>query len=179
VCCLPSLYMCAGIPSIYYGTEQGINGAHGWYADKRPPLWHSGYGHDHPLWLFLKMSIAYRKAGRVWDGGVAQQHYVSSTTLVLSRGVFVLMLTNVPEWDAQRRGPVGMVTLQGPLPARFSGKTLTNIYNPAVSCSVSAVGCASPEQGQHVPQALLSMCSMPWLHGSFVCTAYLLNTWCL
>ena len=66
----------AGVPAIYYGTEQGLMDTQKYRsADPRPPLWHSGYGHDHPMWLFLRVSIAYRKAARVWDASIAQQHF--------------------------------------------------------------------------------------------------------
>lgn len=47
-----------GIPYIYYGTEQG-------YTVDREPLWHSGYSREHPLWLFLRISLAYRKEAKV------------------------------------------------------------------------------------------------------------------
>lgn len=47
-----------GIPYIYYGTEQG-------YTTDREPLWHSGYSKEHPLWLFLRISVAYRKEAKV------------------------------------------------------------------------------------------------------------------
>lgn len=47
-----------GIPYIYYGTEQG-------YTVDREPLWHSGYSREHPLWLFLRISVAYRKEAKV------------------------------------------------------------------------------------------------------------------
>lgn len=127
--------MPAGIPVIYYGTEQGFKDPqlHPPRADPREPLWHSGYSHDHPLWLFLRISIWYRKAGRIWDTGIAQQVFVDNTTLVLERGDFVLVLNSVDEWESERRikrnGPFGVQTLQGPLPDRFKGKTLTSIYN--------------------------------------------------
>jgi len=65
-----------GIPYIYYGTEQG-------YVVDREPLWHSGYSREHPLWLFLRISIAYRKEAKVgikpsgpWD---SQPLYKQST----------------------------------------------------------------------------------------------------
>lgn len=47
-----------GIPYIYYGTEQG-------YTVDREPLWHSGYSREHALWLFLRISVAYRKEAKV------------------------------------------------------------------------------------------------------------------
>lgn len=47
-----------GIPYIYYGTEQG-------FTTDREPLWHSGYSKQHPLWLFLRIAVAYRKEGKV------------------------------------------------------------------------------------------------------------------
>lgn len=131
----------AGIPVIYYGTEQGFSDSHSFRADPRNPLWSSEYSHDHPLWMFLRISIAYRKEAQVWDAGIAQQHYVNSSKLVLSRGLFVLVLSNVAEWDAKSKGPADMVTLQGPLPEQFRGKTLTNIYNPQVRTETLVVPC--------------------------------------
>lgn len=47
-----------GIPYIYYGTEAG-------YTTDREPLWHTGYSRQHPLWLFLRISVAYRKEAKV------------------------------------------------------------------------------------------------------------------
>lgn len=31
----------------------------------REPLWHSGYSREHPLWLFLRIGVAYRKEAKV------------------------------------------------------------------------------------------------------------------
>lgn len=60
-CCrnaLAYILFAEGIPYIYYGTEQG-------YTVDREPLWHSGYSREHPLWLFLRISVAYRKEAKV------------------------------------------------------------------------------------------------------------------
>jgi glycosidase len=47
-----------GIPYIYYGTEAA-------FTNDREPLWHGGYNRQHPMWLFLRISVAYRKEAKV------------------------------------------------------------------------------------------------------------------
>ncbi len=61
-----------GIPYIYYGTEQG-------YTVDREPLWHSGYSKDHPLWLFLRISVAYRKEAKV---RIINNHFAFSFAVI-------------------------------------------------------------------------------------------------
>jgi glycosidase len=75
-----------GIPYIYYGTEQG-------YTVDREPLWHSGYSREHPLWLFLRISVAYRKEAKV-----------RVALFVLSFSMVVLTCSTVGLWLSQRFG---------------------------------------------------------------------------
>lgn len=117
-----------GIPFIYYGTEQGFGG------HEREPLWYSRFSHANPLWLFLRVSIAYRKQAAIWDAGIAEQHHVDNNTWVLSRGDFVFALTAVGEDGPADRG---VRTISG-LPKRFRDRTLRNIYNPKVRTSRSS-----------------------------------------
>lgn len=120
-----------GIPVIYYGTEQGFTDPHPFRPDPRAPLWTSQYQHEHPLWLFLKTAITYRKQAAIWDAGTAVQHYADAHYLVLSRGAFVIVLTNVGEdGPAAENATVHMVH---DLPERFWGRSLQNIFNPEVT----------------------------------------------
>jgi len=91
--------------------------------------WYSLFQHSNPLWLFLRISVAYRKQAAIWDAGVAETVYVDNNTLVLARGDFVIVLTNVGQAGPARRG---FLTLHE-LPPRFDGSTLRNIYNRTVS----------------------------------------------
>lgn len=73
-----------GIPYIYYGTEQG-------YTVDREPLWHSSYSKQHPLWLFLRISVAYRKEAKVcvcerWFAVCAGPLNDSSSSLAATEG---------------------------------------------------------------------------------------------
>ncbi|WIA20821.1 hypothetical protein OEZ85_005176 [Tetradesmus obliquus] len=152
-----------GIPVIYYGTEQGIadNQLHPPRTDPRPPLWHTHYSHDHPLWLFLRVSLAYRKADSVWAAGIAQQHYVDAHTLVLSRGSFVIVLTDWgeerPQKDSQL-GQGGVITLQVALHVSAGGVGLYRA-DPAGAPQVFYLGHVAPPESFIIPTEPRSSCS--------------------
>jgi glycosidase len=119
-----------GIPFVYYGTEQGFDG------HERQPLWYSRFSHDNPLWLFLRIAIAYRKQAEIWNAGIAEQHHVDNKTLVLSRGPFVIALNAHGE-----PGPTSTeVQAVLDMPERFRGQVLTNIFDPQVTEQDSASG---------------------------------------
>lgn len=115
-----------GIPFIYYGAEQG-------FKQEREPLWNAAFRHNMDLWLFLRISIAYRKQAHIWDAGLASTLHADNDTLVLTRGPFVLVLTSVGKVPG--RPPGSSLTVKG-LPARFAGKALANIYDNKVCVCV-------------------------------------------
>lgn len=90
-------FLIAGIPTVYYGLEQGI--AQG-TADpyNRNALWHSGYSTDSPNYVLIKRLNAIRKA----LGNETQFHKVAGKTIsvtdneiAIERNQVVIALTKV------------------------------------------------------------------------------------
>jgi hypothetical protein len=77
----------------------------------------------------------------VWQAGIGTLLHADADTLVLQRGPFVLVLTSVGEdpgrpdsrSSSSSSGSGGVMSVAG-LPARFAGRSLSNIYNPQVGC---------------------------------------------
>ncbi|KAF8067137.1 mok12 [Scenedesmus sp. PABB004] len=119
-----------GIPFIYYGAEHG-------FTEERAPLWPTRFQHNTGLWLFIRISVHYRRAAEVWDAGIAATVHADNHTLVLRRGPFVLALTSAGERGGGLRGAsISLPRLGGGL----GGKTLRNIYDPEARAACLRAG---------------------------------------
>jgi alpha-amylase len=80
----------AGVPIVYYGSEQGYNGG----ADpaNRESLW-PNYNTNHDLYKFISSVASVRKSQQVWSFGQIQR-FVSDNFYAFSRGNVLVCLTN-------------------------------------------------------------------------------------
>ncbi|KAL1524272.1 hypothetical protein AB1Y20_019175 [Prymnesium parvum] len=74
---LSLLLLAPGVPSVYYGTEQGFN-----QIDHRVSLWQTRYATDHPMYTLIRKLNYVRKATR---GGVFRVVSASQDQLVAVR----------------------------------------------------------------------------------------------
>lgn len=66
-----------GIPSIYYGTEQELDGrAH---HEAREPLWETGFSEETPTFRFLQTLIAVRQSSRALRHGDLEIRYLAES----------------------------------------------------------------------------------------------------
>lgn len=99
--------------------------------------WEADYTHNTGLWLFLKVSVHYRKLAKVWNTGIGKMLYVDADTMVLQRGPFVVVLTSVGQASGRAANVSSMLSVAG-LADQFRGKSLQNIYNPQVWSTAAA-----------------------------------------
>lgn len=80
----------AGIPIVYYGSEQGFNG--GADPNNRESLW-PHYNQNSELFNFVKGMVAARKKFQVWNLPQVQR-YAADNFYAFSRGNVLVCLTN-------------------------------------------------------------------------------------
>ncbi|EGG15229.1 putative alpha-amylase [Cavenderia fasciculata] len=80
-----------GIPIIYYGTEQGFNGASD--PDNREPLWPSGFNNQTDLYQFIKTVNQFTKQVSISQYPQIQR-YADDTFYAYTRGDVFVALTN-------------------------------------------------------------------------------------
>ena len=85
-----------GIPIIYYGTEQGLNGGND--PDNRETLW-PNYNTDHEIYKFISKCTHFRKQmGSAIYGNKQREAWVDENLFAFSRGnvcVFVCICESV------------------------------------------------------------------------------------
>ncbi|WIA30033.1 hypothetical protein OEZ86_000128 [Tetradesmus obliquus] len=102
--------------------------------------------HDLPRWLHANYTLRYMNALTyvLFTEGIPVIYYGTeegdAAQCLQDRGSFVIVLTDWGESGPQQPGQGSVVTLQGPLPVRFRGQVLRNIYNPEFELHVSAGG---------------------------------------
>lgn len=80
-----------GIPVVYYGTEQGFNGAQDPYC--REPLWTTNYNKEHELYKWMAPIVNYRKSKSFRELEHIER-YVNDVFYAFSRGSTFIALTN-------------------------------------------------------------------------------------
>jgi alpha-amylase len=91
-----------GIPTIYYGQEQGYHGG-GAFEANREPLWTSGFKTDSAyegLYHFIQTIIRYRKSAKL-SQLVPTEIWADDTFYAFSRGEALIALTNVGQGGGQ------------------------------------------------------------------------------
>jgi len=71
------LFTLDGLPSVYYGTEQGFSGRGGHAS--REVMWDSGYDEEAPLFLLIQHLAALRRGSMALRRGELRVRYVAST----------------------------------------------------------------------------------------------------
>jgi len=82
----------AGIPIIYYGSEQGYSGCDD--PKNREPLWTSGYSTSAELYTFIQTAIAHRKKAAVWEHDQIER-WQDDNFYAFTRGSTLVITTNV------------------------------------------------------------------------------------
>jgi alpha-amylase len=83
--------MAAGIPIIYYGTEQGYAGTND--PNNRESLWQTRFSTQSPLYQLIRTIISYRKQAQIWQYPQVQR-YSDDTFYAFTRGTTFVALTN-------------------------------------------------------------------------------------
>ncbi|KAN0055305.1 hypothetical protein ACTA71_008415 [Dictyostelium dimigraforme] len=122
--------MAQGIPIIYYGTEQGFNGASD--PNNREPLWTTSFNTNSPLYQFIATVNAFR-ANITEDLTEAQiQRYSDNTFYAFTRGNAFVALTNGGTGQTQTSRTITYHPY-------LEGTTLCNIFYPTEDC-IKVVG---------------------------------------
>jgi len=83
--------MSAGIPIIYYGTEQGYTGTND--PNNRESLWQTRFSTQSPLYQLIRTIISYRKQAQIWQYPQVQR-YSDDSFYAFTRGTTFVALTN-------------------------------------------------------------------------------------
>jgi len=110
----------AGIPIIYYGTEQGFNGGNDPY--NREPLWTTNFRNTTRLYKFISKVNDYRKKAKVWNYPQIQR-YADADFYAFTRGNTFVATTNV--------GSNGIAEETITYHPYQNGQTLCNLFNPS------------------------------------------------
>lgn len=140
----------AGIPIVYYGTEQGFAG--GDDPKNREPLWVSGFNTQAPLYTFLKSINTWRKRYNIPSSSQLER-YADDQFYAFTRGQVFIALTNV--------GSSSSINLRRQITYHpYSvGTTLCNLFFPTDCIPVTSSGFTvylnNGESKIFVPQGLL------------------------
>ena len=124
--------MANGIPIIYYGTEQGFNGAID--PKNREPLWPTGFPTTFPLYQFLKVVITTRKNNQVWQYPQVER-YADDQFYAFTRGNVFVATTNVGSHG-------NTVTRQITYHPYTAGTRICNVFWAGDCVSVTSAGFA-------------------------------------
>lgn len=90
-----------GIPSIYYGFEQRLQG--GKDPENREALWEAGYDRSAPMYKFIARLNEIRRLGGPWlNSSFVDVLKVADSHLAFQRGPLVVLVSNSTEADTGR-----------------------------------------------------------------------------
>ena len=83
--------MTQGIPIIYYGTEQWLEGTQD--PANRAALWNYGYNNNTDMYVLIQTILKYRTSLKLW-GEDQVERYLDDEFLAFTRGNALVLLTN-------------------------------------------------------------------------------------
>ncbi|PRP81163.1 hypothetical protein PROFUN_01997 [Planoprotostelium fungivorum] len=89
---LVTVLFSSGIPIIYYGTEQYLDGGH--EPNNREDMWRTGYNTNVKMYNYIKTMNAVRSRAQVWKHTQVER-YVDDNVFVFTRGDALIATTNV------------------------------------------------------------------------------------
>ena len=83
--------MTQGIPIVYYGTEQWLEGTQD--PANRAPLWNYGFNTNTDMYVLIQTILKYRKKLKLWQADQVER-YLDDEFLAFTRGNALILLTN-------------------------------------------------------------------------------------